>query len=371
MHARSKTGRRLIVAAILFSSVVQLVSAATQNAPKERDISSQMAVVSDRSSQAVMTAVTKAKGRLISVGERGIVLLSDDNGMSWRQAKSVPTSVTLTSVHFSSDLVGWAAGHSGIVLKTIDGGETWTKILDGLRAAEIELNLANLDTSNTTAQTKRQRDAQALVDDGADKPFLDIHFFDDNNGIVVGAYGLIFATTDGGANWQSLIGKTQDSKSRHLYKISRSGQNILITGEQGTALHSGNLGKSFDLLKVPYQGTLFGALQDRHGGLVVFGLRGNAFMTTDHGATWKRVDFGQPVTLTAGIELEDGGLVIVDQAGRAQISTDSGSTFNDIHLEKINSATGVAETADHGLVISTQRGNIRIKPEQLLKDVKK
>src|SRR5262245_5090243 len=42
-----------------------------------------------------------AGDRYVAVGERGHVLLSDDHGATWRQAKSVPTRVMLTAVFFA------------------------------------------------------------------------------------------------------------------------------------------------------------------------------------------------------------------------------------------------------------------------------
>jgi len=62
-----------------------------------------------------------------------VVILSDDDGATWHQAK-VPVSVTLTAVSFGTPAKGWAVGHSGIVLHTEDGGETWVKQLDGIQA---------------------------------------------------------------------------------------------------------------------------------------------------------------------------------------------------------------------------------------------
>ncbi len=59
-------------------------------------------------------------------GERGIVLLSDDAGVSWRQAK-VPVSVSLTAVQFVDAEQGWAVGHLGVVLHTQDGGGNLAK----------------------------------------------------------------------------------------------------------------------------------------------------------------------------------------------------------------------------------------------------
>ena len=50
--------------------------------------------------------------RIIVVGERGHILLSEDHGVSWQQ-QEVPTRANLTSVFFIDPANGWAAGHDG------------------------------------------------------------------------------------------------------------------------------------------------------------------------------------------------------------------------------------------------------------------
>src|SRR4051794_13611808 len=71
---------------------------------------SEPAVQSAKALGAATLAVTRAGPRLVAVGERGTVLLSDDAGASWRQAP-VPVQVTLTTVRFIDERTGWAAGH--------------------------------------------------------------------------------------------------------------------------------------------------------------------------------------------------------------------------------------------------------------------
>ncbi|MDR2188614.1 MAG: hypothetical protein LBE62_11295 [Azonexus sp.] len=350
-----------------------------QAAPVRADLMDTPAGQNERARSAVLMAVAAAGQRLVAVGERGTVLLSDNNGQDWRQAKAAPTSVALTAVSFISADVGWAVGHSGMVLKTTDGGETWEKQLDGKQAAAIEAAAADAATTataaveNASAPTRRQRDARRLIDDGADKPFLDVLFTDAQNGLVVGAYGLAFGTRDGGQSWQSLIGQIDNPESRHLYKITPIGADggLMLVGEQGLLLKSPAAGRPFAKIPFTYPGTLFGELVAPDHAILVFGLRGNAFRSLDDGVNWHKVDFGPPVTLTAGTRMKDGRLAVVDEAGRILLSSDDGATFALLASGKINAATGVVEAADGGLVVATQRGPARIPPETLNAEAKK
>lgn len=371
MNARAKTSRWLGVAVI--SAGLGLVSgmAAGATGGGSRDVLDQPARFSERAKSSVLTAIAAAGQRLVAVGERSVVLLSDDHGRNWRQAKAVPSSVALTGVRFASESTGWAVGHSGIVLKTTDGGETWERQLEGRQAATIEQAAADAAAEGSAAPTRRQRDAQGLVADGADKPFLDAYFFDAQRGFVVGAYGLAFATRDGGKTWASLVGQIDNPRSRHLYQVAAAGNTLLITGEQGNLLRSTDGGQHFTALPLNYLGTLFGAVVARDEAIVVFGLRGNAFRSTDQGASWKKVDFGLPLTLTAGITLRDGRLAVVDETGRLLLSRDSGATFASLAIPKMNAATGLVEAADGALVVATQRGAVRVAPEALNPEQKK
>src|SRR5471032_2687810 len=75
--------------------------------------------------QVRMLSATRAGTRIVAVGDRGVVILSDDNGSTFRQARMVPTSSSLTSVTFTDPSHGWAVGHWGVIVATNDGGETW------------------------------------------------------------------------------------------------------------------------------------------------------------------------------------------------------------------------------------------------------
>ncbi|MBS1191414.1 MAG: hypothetical protein H6R10_3206 [Rhodocyclaceae bacterium] len=373
MYAHVRTWRWLGAAVILASLGVTdgaWASAAAVSGGRP-DILDMPARQSERAKSAVLTAVAAAGKRLVAVGERSAILLSDDDGKSWRQAKSVPTSVALTAVSFVSDKVGWAVGHSGAILRTGDGGETWERQLEGRKAAEIEAAAADAAAAGASAPTRRQREAQRMLAEGADKPFLDVRFFDEQRGMVVGAYGLAFATQDGGKTWESLMGRLENPNGRHLYRIEPLGKGLLIAGEQGTLLRAGDAGQSFAPLPVKYPGTFFGALVATDGALVAFGLRGNAFRSTDGGGTWSKVDFALPVTLTAGIRLRDGRLAVVDETGRVMLSRDGGATFASLAVAKMNAATGVVEAADGALVVATQRGAVRVAPEALGSEQKK
>lgn len=350
----------LAVVALFVGLAGGLAGASADRRPT--DLLDRPAAASVRASTSTLLAVTRAGNRLVAVGELGIILLSDDHGANWRQAK-VPTSVALTNVRFLSGREGWAVGHGGIVLHSSDGGESWHKQLDGKQAAAVELAAAQAGAAQAGAGgDKRLRDAERLVAEGADKPFLDVQFVDARRGFIVGAYGLIFTTVDGGKSWQSLKGRLDNPKGRHLYALDVAGSDIVVAGEQGALYRSRDGGETFFEVKTPYVGSYFGAL--RANGLLVFGLRGNAYRSVDDGASWQKVDLGLPVTVTAGARLTDGALVLVDETGRLLQSRDGGQSFAATPVHQPSPFTGIVQAADGSLVFSGARGITRQSARQ-------
>jgi photosystem II stability/assembly factor-like uncharacterized protein len=290
-----------------------------------------------------MLAVTRAGPRLVAVGERGTVLLSDDGAKSWRQA-SVPVQVTLTAVRFVDARVGWAAGHLGVILKSEDGGETWSKQLDGVQAAKL------------VAASGDER-ARRFADEGPDKPFFDLDFIDAQHGFAVGAYNLAFATIDGGRHWTPMLSRLPNPKSLHLYGVRAVGGHVYIAGEQGLLMASDDGGERFAALPSGYKGSYFGLLAARSGALIAYGLRGNAWRSADQGASWTRLDTGLQSSISAALELEGGELALLSQTGELLRSRDDGRSFaKSAPSGGPLPAAGVAATPDGALVIASLRG---------------
>lgn len=259
--------------------------------------------------KSMLLSAAQAGERLVAVGERGIVVLSEDAGRTWRQAR-VPVSVTLTAVRFVDAKQGFAVGHGGVVLATRDGGETWRKQLDGVQSAQLTLKAAQA-TGNAAALKAAER----LVADGADKPLLDLHFFDARRGLVVGAYNQAFATEDGGQSWQVVSDRLDNPKVLHLYTVRSRGDTLLIAGEQGLVYRSDDAGRTFRRLTTPYHGSFFTAELPLADEMVVAGLRGNVWRSIDRGASWSKAAVQMPVSFTASADLGVRGLVLGNQSG--------------------------------------------------------
>ncbi|MCP1484657.1 photosystem II stability/assembly factor-like uncharacterized protein [Pseudomonas fluorescens] len=324
------------------------------------DVLSQRAVLGSQALHAVLLDVNQAGSRLVAVGERGVVLLSDDGGQHWRQSAS-PVSTTLTSVQFVDSKNGWAVGHSGVVLHSSDGGESWQLQLDGKQAAAIELQAAE-----HSGDSKRIAAAQRLSADGADKPLLVVNFVDAEHGVALGAYGLALSTKDGGNTWQSWMSDLPNPRGLHLYAMARNGDEIIIAGEQGLLLRSIDNGLKFEAIKGPYEGSYFAAAILPNKRILVGGLRGKLFSSDDGGISFQPVDNPIPASLNA-IRIAGQNLLLVNQAGILLKSGLTDLRFQPIAVSEGLPLTAVTNTADGALVAVGVAGARRLAPSSLTK----
>ena len=102
--------------------------------------------------------------QLYAVGERGHICRFD--GRQWLMDYS-PVRSNLNRIYQSGEGTLWAVGHDGVILKGTQNG--WRLI-------------------------------RKIVDD---KPLFDIHFFNNDEAVVIGAYGTFLRSYDDGQNWQA------------------------------------------------------------------------------------------------------------------------------------------------------------------------
>lgn len=317
------------------------------------------AIISHKATTAVLLSVARAGNRLVAAGERGIILLSDDNGLKWTQA-SVPTSGNLTSLTFIDDHNGWATGHMGIILNTKDGGKTWTKQLDGIQAAKIAVKgVAGSDNKRAT------KEAEYLVSDGPDKPFFDLDMQASGDGIAIGAFNLAFVTHDFGKSWAYLSPSINNAQNKHLYQVNKIKQGYLIFGEQGLILSSKDNEQSFEKIKSPYAGTWFGMLVTSKDSWIAYGLKGNIYISHNQGEDWLKIQSHTEVSISAATELSDGTIILATQAGELLAglnNSDNLKTITQLHGFPI---TAIEEAASGDLILTGLRGVMKVNKKEI------
>jgi photosystem II stability/assembly factor-like uncharacterized protein len=228
----------------------------------------------------------------VAVGDRGGIIVSAD-GKAWTQVQ-VPVRAALTAVYFADGQHGWAVGHDATIVGTGDGGKTWT-----LQHFKPEL----------------------------EKPFLDVLFVDANRGFAVGAYGLLMQTEDAGATWTDVEAPAIREEEVHFNALVKLGNgSLFIAGESGMLALSGDAGKTWTKLKAPYDSSFFGALPVGDKGALIFGLRGNAYLSPDVKAgKWTKLDTHSVASMFGGTTLPGGELAMVGLNGVILVANNTGA----------------------------------------------
>ena len=286
--------------------------------------------------------------RIVVVGERGHILISQDQGVSWQQ-QPVPTRTTLTSVFFIDPANGWAAGHDGVILQTGDGGRHWQMVYS---------------------------------DPQHEQAILDLWFMDREHGYAVGAYGLFLETEDGGASWQPLDFAPTPLKADetntdgggenpsadepwgidfHLNQVAETATGLLvISAEAGNLYRSDDGGRSWLSLPSPYEGSFYGALPLARDTVLAFGLRGHLFRTDNAGRTWTAVETGTQATLNDGILLTDGRIALAGLAGALLLSDDNGLSFQLMPQADRAGISKILQVGDGALILIGEKGIRRL-----------
>lgn len=274
----------------------------------------------------LLLGIARAGNRLVAVGDRGHVLVSDNAGVDWRQVP-VPTRAMLTAVSFPDDRHGWAVGHDGVILATADAGETWKRQDPG----------TDLETS-----------------------YLDVLFVSPQRGFVVGAYGKFVTTTDGGATWKS--GKPAEGEL-HYNRIAAGPNGFLyLAGESGMLLGSHDGGATWIKSELPYDGSLFCVVPVDARTVIVAGLRGHVFTSTDNGGNWTQCPVELKTLIMGGTVLRSGLVVLAGQGGSLLLSRDQGTTLT---VWKPADASGaiadLTEANDGNIIVVGENGAVRLK----------
>lgn len=319
-----------------------------------------------RPGEMALLDIAYCEGRLLAVGERGLVAYSDDAGGSWTQA-AVPVSQLLTSVACADGGHAYAAGHAGVLLASRDRGATWTQQFDGNEAnrqwlAYQRARLERLEEQLAAAQDDEREDleyaiedvgfniedAQAALEAGPADPFLDVWFRDADLGYAVGAYGMLYRTENGGASWELAVEHIDNPDRFHYYALVADGAgNLFLSGEAGLLYRSTDDGWHWERLDPGYDGSLFGLLVAGDGALLAFGLRGNVLLSEDAGETWQSVPVADDPRqgLYGGVRLVDGTLVLVGAGGVVLHSRDNGRSFTPALVEGAATLSAVAGRA--------------------------
>jgi len=270
---------KMVWAVVAMAAAGTVANAASESKPTAAE-------AAPRAVHAQLNDLAAAGDSLIAVGERGIILRTQD-GEQWTQVSS-PVDVMLNAVYFVDERRGWAVGHDASILHTADGGQSWS--------------------------------VQAYGGKAGSNPFMDVLFTDVRRGYAVGAYGLFKVTEDGGRTWADLVDPALSERGLHMNAVHRLGDGTLVlAGEMGLVASSPD-GRTWKLLDAPYDGSLYAAMPLGQRGLLIIGMRGNAFRTEDLSEPqWQVVPTGTEKSLFGLAPLSNGRIAVAGSGGALMV----------------------------------------------------
>ena len=358
-----------------------------QNNPGEllkKDLLNIPARMSPKVYSALLLNVGAYQESVWAVGERGILLSSQDAGKTLRQAK-VPVAVNLTAVRAVDDKQVWAVGHDGVVLGSQNAGADWQLIFDGRQAnklllADVKDREQKFKAIADAAAPAKKKDAQAIWDKalrcledseagvrfGPSRPLLDVYFRNQNEGVVVGAYGQIFRTRDAGKTWESLVARIDNFDSLHYNSVQGDSKDRLVmVGEQGKVYLSSDFGDTWTISDTKYRGHLYGSVINKTAdglwSVIAYGFAGNVFDLTSTSGKKESLEVrGTKVqgteSLTGAAKWADGSIILLDQAGALYKRSVNDSTWTTIGQAPSGLYTGLTITASQQLIASSKGG---------------
>ena len=331
------------------------------------------AVKTVRASQALLLDITAAGQQLIAVGDQGVVLRSSDEGLSWQQIQT-PFSVMLTSTFFTDEQRGWVVGHDGLMASTNDAGLSWQTGLDGNQINHLRLErlqellleaeiLSDADPDNEALLERldllswQVDDAQVAQEEGPSVPLLDILFTSPQRGYLLGGYGLLLRTDDGGQSWQYWGDRLENPDSFHLNAMTVDHRGFLyIAGEAGLLFRSVDDGVSWETLDSPYEGSFF-AVTEFDQQLLLMGLRGHLYRSED-GLDWVAVETGSGATLNGAYSSQDKVLLL--GAGGTVLQSSDGLRFKRLDSGGRSSLSAAVITG-HKTVLVGEQGVVMLE----------
>jgi photosystem II stability/assembly factor-like uncharacterized protein len=254
---------------------------------------------------------------------------TSDGAFSWTRVASRPKG--LEGLFFATDSIGYAVGDS-IVLKSTDGGESWSDSSLGTGPASLPLRTIDCSSAVTCIATADgdQRIVRTIDGGGSwsaiagpSGPVLTAAFSSPSRALAGGVAGITAVSDDGGASWSRIGGALTDSFNR---LSATSGTLAFAIGDRGVLARTTDGGDSWSNLPVPTSDPLIDvAFLDETYGFVLDGA-GTLFRTEDGGAGWQALHSSSSAPPEAVLAMDPDLVLLVGPRGIRR-SLDGGRSF--------------------------------------------
>lgn len=189
---------------IPYNGSVQLNATATQKARWEN--------LSTGSNAAFQCTFFTSANVGYAAGTSATIIKTTDGGDTWTVVNSGSSALVFVAMAFGNDQIGCAVTLTGVIYRTIDAGATWKQVSIGVTTHMRSICFTDENTVYIAGYTGNSSNGMVLksTDGGATwgKPIAvcpdmlhAVHFTSPTTGYVSGSNNGVYKTTDGGANW--------------------------------------------------------------------------------------------------------------------------------------------------------------------------
>ena len=247
----------------------------------------------------------------------------------------------LLGVYFVDDRNGWVVGDNGLALKTPDGGESWQRVTISEQSFKdvffIGENGWIVGVGGLILHTDNGGETWGKQASNVEQCLLSVFFLDANKGFTVGVEGTILRTEDAGLSWKILdidwlafLPEVLDEMgvfSINLYDVFFPNETSgCIVGEYGIVLYTIDGGKEWVLSQLGDFPTIFSVCfkSDKVGWAV--GQHGFFLKTYDGGRNWEKLAIDTVNSLYKIQISNDYGVIVGDHA-TILTTNDGGKTW--------------------------------------------
>ncbi|MCX6167921.1 MAG: protein kinase [Ignavibacteriales bacterium] len=252
----------------------------------------------------------------------------------------------LNSIYVVGDKFAAAVGDSGLVLSSVDGGNTWTR--------------NNLDSTKTlsdiyifpSGKTLIVGDSSSLyysthfIDSLRSIPLIKgftlfkIKFIDDYTGFITGNKGLILKTVNGGSSWFKVNTNTDEVIFDLSFFNSRKG---IAVGWNGVILNTNNGGESWTKSTEPITDNYLKSIdliKDGYG--LIVGGDGTVLRTVNFGKDWEKNKLNSAGGFQKVKFITDNNSIIIGSRGTILISKNKGESWDLVDSHFYSNMNGLA-----------------------------